>query len=244
MKDKKPTSLVPSDNNPLVRIGNKIAIVNKLLSIRKKDSFNDILIYFLSQNIDLIIKYISEWSPLTESILTKYKNKWDWTLLSGNENLPWSEELIEKYKHKWEWIYLSGNQYLPWSEELIEKYKDKWTWTTLSDNENLPWSEELIEKYRNKWNWSLLAINQNIPWSEELIEKYYERWDWNKFSDEDEVSSIELLKDCFLKTLLKNKIIQKKWSNDVLEIEEKHHWIYEMYNSFFDNFLLKKLLKK
>ena len=219
MKDKKPTSLVPSDNNPLVRIGNKIAIVNKLLSIRKKDSFNDILIYFLSQNIDLIIKYISEWSPLTESILTKYKNKWDWTLLSGNGNLPWSEE-------------------------LIEKYKDKWTWTTLSDNENLPWSEELIEKYRNKWNWSLLAINQNIPWSEELIEKYYERWDWNKFSDEDEVSSIELLKDCFLKTLLKNKIIQKKWSNDVLEIEEKHHWIYEMYNSFFDNFLLKKLLKK
>jgi hypothetical protein len=57
--------------------------------------------------------------------------------LSSNESLPWSESLIERYKDKWNWRYLSRNESLPWSEALIECHSNNWNWEKLSDNKSV-----------------------------------------------------------------------------------------------------------
>jgi hypothetical protein len=68
--------------------------------------------------------------------------------------LPWSESLIEKFKDKWNWcgegngLGLGQNKALKsfsWSNDFIKKYNDKWDWSGLSDIESLPWSVNLIE---------------------------------------------------------------------------------------------------
>jgi hypothetical protein len=51
--------------------------------------------------------------------------------------LPWSESLIERYKDKWDWNTLSENVALPWSESLIERYADKWDWGYLGKSEGV-----------------------------------------------------------------------------------------------------------
>ena len=61
----------------------------------------------------------------------------DWEVFSGkagDEIL--SEEVIEKFKDKWDWSELSGNSSLPLSYELIDKYIDRWDWARLIDYSN------------------------------------------------------------------------------------------------------------
>ena len=53
--------------------------------------------------------------------------------LSSNRSLPWSEELLERYKDKWNWKILTRIESLPWSESLIERYADKWVWAGASE---------------------------------------------------------------------------------------------------------------
>ncbi len=155
---------------------------------------------------ELFIFRISVNYSLSENLIGKYENKWDWKELSRNKSLPWSLKLIEKCEDKWDcislsrkafiplsveliekyedklvWIFLSIKEPLPWSIEFIEKYKKKWNWEVLSNNEYLPWSIEFIEKYKKKWNWELLSNNEYLPWSIEFIEKYEDKWNWKFF---------------------------------------------------------------
>ena len=132
----------------------------------------------------------------TPQLIEKYKDKWDWMILTDNPNIPWSIELIEKYKDEWAWesyefagnLGLSSNHYLPWSEELLDKYIDKWFWGELSSNPSLPWSLGLIRKYEDRWTWDGhyglwgLSINPS-PIVKEILTKYYpERID-SKYRD-------------------------------------------------------------
>ena len=132
---------------------------------------------------------------MSERLIERYKDKWDWRCLSQNESLPLSESLLERYADKWEWgvsdtngwqaaTYngLSLNKSLPWSEALIERYKDKWNWGEfgLSSNKSLPWSELLIERYADKWEWFYLYRNHGVKklfrnWTKQEISAALER---------------------------------------------------------------------
>lgn len=129
-----------------------MAIENKIL-VRSKQR---IIFNLALEHSDWFIKCLfSRNYPLSEYLIEKYKDKWDWNELSCNKFLPWSIELIEKYINEWNWIRLSYNQPLPWTTELIERFEDKWDWNSfagLTYNESLPWTVELIEKFKNKWD--------------------------------------------------------------------------------------------
>lgn len=79
---------------------------------------------------------------------------WVWDGLSNN-SLPWSREILSKYRYKLFWYLLSENKSIPWSLDLIEEFKDElldceegdvkgWDFEVLSKNEYLPWCDELI----------------------------------------------------------------------------------------------------
>jgi hypothetical protein len=137
---------------------------------------------FIKKNFNNPVPFsVNSYMQWTEVMLIRYKEQWDWALLSKNPSLPWSEKLIEKYEEEWDWDLLSTNTGFPWTAEFIEKYQDKWDWEALSDNPSLPWSIDLINRYQEEWNWDNLSWNKGLPWSEELIEKYLKRWNWMEF---------------------------------------------------------------
>lgn len=109
--------------------------------------------------------------------------------LSSNKVLPWTEELINKYKDHWDWDVLSVNEYLPWTENLIDSYDPHqcdvyysdeqaplWIWDFgyglgLGSNNGVNWTEELVEQFAYNLNWYELIKNNSINLTEELINR-------------------------------------------------------------------------
>lgn len=91
--------------------------------------------------------------------------------MSSHTPLPWSERFIEKYKDKWNWDVLSRNESLPWTEEFIENYKDKWTWSYkdilnwigIFNNQGIQWNLRMLLKFViNYTNDKVVFKNSNI----------------------------------------------------------------------------------
>ncbi|TDD93736.1 hypothetical protein [Flavobacterium cellulosilyticum] len=125
---------------------------------------------------------------LSEKLIEKYINRWNWSKLSENKNLPWSVDFFEKHIERWDWNNLSGNNNLPFTEVIISTYEERWTWIEntersfyddycydLSSNEHLPWSESFIDKYAERWNWINLFYNKGINWSVKLLHKHSDK---------------------------------------------------------------------
>ena len=133
--------------------------------------------------------------PFTKQLITKYKDKWDWTALTDNPSIHWSEELLNEFHDYWAWemfefagnIGLSRSENLPWSIGLIEKFKDKWFWGELSCNPALPWSSNLLELYKDKWEWGShyghggLSMNPSPIVRNLLLTHHIEMIDWEFF---------------------------------------------------------------
>lgn len=126
--------------------------------------------------------------PLTEKLIEKYIDRWNWSKLSKNKNLPWSVDFFEKHIERWDWNNLSGNNNLPFTEVIISTYEERWKWIEntekslydeyyydLSSNEHLPWSENFIDKYAERWNWINLFNNKSINWSVKLLHKHSDK---------------------------------------------------------------------
>lgn len=96
------------------------------------------------------------------SLLQKFENKWDWTLLTFNSSIKWSFDLIEKFKNKIDWEVFSLNPSLQWTLELIEKYIDKWDWKILGMNSYLPWSLDFYKKYEHKFHLEFLFFHKEF----------------------------------------------------------------------------------
>lgn len=110
--------------------------------------------------------------PWTINLLEKFEDKWDWKLLSKNENLFWSEEMISRFEDKWNWNYLSENTGIYWNFNLLKKYETKWNWKNLSANISMCFDEEVIDYYFEFIDFYLLSSNKGIQWTEKLIDKY------------------------------------------------------------------------
>jgi len=117
--------------------------------------------------------------------IQKYLNKikWNWNLLSSNENIPYT--FWEKNLNKVNWTILSINKSIPtifWDNHLtLCKQKgehDKINWYYLSRT-NLPIS--FIKKYMNKLDWYELSTNENIPF--DFFNHYMNIIKWDKVDD-------------------------------------------------------------
>ena len=68
-------------------------------------------------------------------MLERFHGRIDWKMFSriADDDIL-SEEVIEKFKDSWDWSELSGNSSLPLSYELIDKHIDRWNWNQLTNN--------------------------------------------------------------------------------------------------------------
>ena len=68
------------------------------------------------------------------SMLERFLSKIHWEVFSGNADEEiLTEEVIEKFKDDWDWSELSGNHNLTITYNLINKYTDRWDWKQLTN---------------------------------------------------------------------------------------------------------------
>ena len=140
------------------------------------------IIYLIENNKITDFNELSRFKYINEDIIKKYPNKlWDWEWLIEknfiNIYLYIPIEIIKKYKNKWNYYVLSKNPNL--TEEFILEYPYKnWNIKYLIDNNKITDFKSLskfkylyrcsISNYPNKpWDWEWLFENTNFE-----IEKY------------------------------------------------------------------------
>ena len=70
----------------------------------------------------------------TIPMIQKFKNRIDWEKFSRHASKEvLTESFIEAFKDKWNWTELSGNTSLELTHELLEKFVDYWAWEEIID---------------------------------------------------------------------------------------------------------------
>lgn len=100
---------------------------------------------------------------------------WDWDEISNNKHLPSDILSLDKYKNKFNWAVLSKNEsiqskfsYANWGLDrngchdnivkYLKQFKEKWDWEILSHNIDLNGDRRLLKFFKNQnWDWSYLS---------------------------------------------------------------------------------------
>jgi hypothetical protein len=126
---------------------------------------------YLNHYKKLFITAVSRHYPLSDFLLSRYQEEWNWDLISMNQNIPLSKDILFKFRNRWTWWRLSERTNLPWSEEIIEEFDYDWNWQSLSENKSIPWTEYLLEKYQDKILWSLDEVGY-----QQMKDEEYSDW--------------------------------------------------------------------
>lgn len=109
----------------------------------------------------------SQIMSLSEEIIRKYKNEFNWErLVEIQIDIP--AELIEEFADVVDWYAVSQFQYI--STEFIIKYSDKIDWYRLSMNQRI--TEETIDYFRDKMDWRQISQKREHLSPEFIIEHW------------------------------------------------------------------------
>ncbi|WP_295449618.1 hypothetical protein [uncultured Thiodictyon sp.] len=209
-----PSALVARSPKTLAIANRQLHIAGQALARIEKERYIE---FFAThpQAREIFINAVSNYYPLSEGLIEKYRDRWDWARLSVNKRIawtstlieryvdqwnwgahglslndgvPWTETLIERHFYRWHWGFfgLSMGDHLPWTATLIERYTDRWDWKVLSNNDSLPWTDGLIARYAGRWDFEMLSANKGLPWTRSLIDRYADRWGWKSFLSSNE----------------------------------------------------------
>ncbi|MCF8378687.1 MAG: hypothetical protein K9H49_03865 [Bacteroidales bacterium] len=111
-------------------------------------------------------------SDFNINIFRNYSEKWNWTLLSENLNIPWTIELIRKYKDKWDWEKICTNSEILFDIKLLNEFREIIYWELLFWNEKMVWTPEIIIEFENMIDFDKLCSAKNVDWNEDLLELF------------------------------------------------------------------------
>ena len=131
--------------------------------------------------------------------LSKIKNqKLDWNHLSERPDLNLTNELLAKFEDKWDWYYITRQPELDFSDvNLLDRFVDKWDWSFICEKSNFTLNSKNIKIFKNHLDWNLISSNTNLEYTKELILEYKPYWNWNKLKQNARI--IELFGD-FIET--------------------------------------------
>lgn len=153
-----------------------------------------------------------KWFSNINRYLQKFKNNWDWKVLSQNRNINYNRLLLQKYKRKnWDWDYLTEfGGFLLQQKRDKEKYLEqilkqfpKIKFEILSNRKDIIIDSDLILSTKNKnWDWQILSENKKAEISIELIlELKNKNWNWKAISQR---KKIDFTNETFLQLLDKD----------------------------------------
>ena len=160
------------------------------------------------------------------SMIEKFKERIDWNAFSWHgAKKVYTAEHLEKFKDYWNWYLLSKNDDFMPSKELLETFADYWDWDMLYLKDKLPnssyytkvshsrkrdyyrkmigpvevehvddweeitglydvysWKASFLEEHKERIDWGKISRNPNIKWKPEMIEQFKDYIDWDAFS--------------------------------------------------------------
>ncbi len=123
----------------------------------------------------------NEGVELSESIIRKYSDYWDWSTLSRRCGDLANRKLFLTFLEKWDKTSISYTA-LPENTNILVEFDWFWDWSAISGNSSIHFTPELLEKYKERLNWNSLSRNRHILDTMELIEKYPDKWNWTDVS--------------------------------------------------------------
>lgn len=137
------------------------------------------------------IGHVSYCYPLSEILIDKFLDKWNWWSLGSNKALPWSLDFIKKYIDYWQTDenfigfseFIFSNPKLPCSIELIHTCKNKINWDWYSQQTELQLKyPEIMEEEKDRLEWYYISGNEKLTWTDEFINQFENFWDWEVLS--------------------------------------------------------------
>ncbi|QWG93265.1 hypothetical protein [Bacillus toyonensis] len=129
---------------------------------------------FIDKYFDLLDKkMILQNQKLSLSMIEKYQHLENfWGNLSCNKHV--TEDILEKFIDKWEWKKVG--YYIPLSEAFIHARKNKLYWDYIVGEQKL--SLSFIQQYEKtgEINFDILSMNRYL--TEDSIDYYFEELDW------------------------------------------------------------------
>lgn len=196
----------------------------------------------------------NEWIDRTLEYLYANQNEWDFNALSAVNNLTWNESIISKFEDKWDWTILSResalltrydkekriteyderrlkrfSSFIDWeiisgryevylTTGIVEAFINRqWDWSLLSTHPKFDISPDFLIVHSSKpWNYKALSVNKKLDINKKLIlQLSYEDWDYTVFS------SAKWLDNDVLNTLS-----DKPW--DWGQLSENQHLIFDL----------------
>lgn len=126
--------------------------------------------------------------------LKKFIKKISFKALSNREDIGLTEKIVIKYeqKYEWDWEGLANNPQLCFSFDFINSHNDKpWNWALLSEREDL--THQIVEDNLDKpWNWALLTRQEWFVPSQKVMDIAVHHMDeesWQKLSNNDNITT-------------------------------------------------------
>ena len=111
----------------------------------------------------------------TVGMIGQFKDYIDWDAFSGVKDNPYSphlytQENLEKYKDYWNWTILSWNGYLEWSMDLLNRFADCWDWGKIVDN----WGVEYncLSEWKEEHDVEVFTEEVLVAFIEEFVQRY------------------------------------------------------------------------
>lgn len=216
-----------------------------------------------------------KWNAL---MIEKFKNRINWNAFSQHgAKEVYTAEHLEKFKEYWNWYLLSRNDDFRPSKKLLESFADYWTWDWLYLGDKLPdssyytkvsypvkkkyyrrmighatiksvdelerikdlydvysWKASFLEEYKNYIDWGKISRNPNINWTPKMIEQFKDYIDWNAFSGVKEHLNIKYSPDRSRYTFENLKKYKNYWNWAVLSENGELNWGKCLLDDFVD----------
>ncbi len=98
MSNKNDRALIPGSAHLPAVIEQRTRIINRVMGeLTSRDTEA-----FFRRHPEFFRRVVSEYYPLSEALIERFADRWNWDRLSLNQALPWSEALIERFADRWD----------------------------------------------------------------------------------------------------------------------------------------------
>ncbi|WP_396153357.1 hypothetical protein [Flavobacterium sp.] len=252
-------------NNSLIRkFQDKIDWYNFSFYFRLKPPYSDEVCYLLEEFIEKFdwdrlccnqnINFYSIFHYHNSEILKRYKQKFDWNILSKNNSFQWNKYLLEENKENIDWDSIVFNKSFYKNKEFITLYHNKLNWSgyykkfqhthtyypaNISTVNKIDIPLEVLKCHYKGWS-KTLSFD---PWAE----KESGQSEWTNYSTNNRYISVEIMKEfdeflCFY-SIFNNKKFH--WTKEKIDYcKNKDGFTKVFHNEFCKNYLLEEILRK